>query len=95
MRVFNEDFVKDNLRFLINESEDIESFAILGDKNIEIEVAITSKEKELGTEEPPIGLLGELIARQSDFTLAKNAADKLILQLTIPAVVIVALSALG
>lgn len=73
VRVFNQDFVKDNLRFLINESEDIQSFAILGDKNIEIETAIASKEKELGTEEPPRGLLGEQKARQTDFSTANTA----------------------
>lgn len=76
VRVFNEDFVKDNLRFLVNESEDIESFAILGDKNIETEAAITTKEQELGTENPPSGLLGELKARQSDHQEARNAASK-------------------
>lgn len=76
VRVFNEDFVKDNLRFLVNESEDIEAFAILGDKNIETEAAIVIKETELGTEEPPNGLLGELKARESDFADAKNDANK-------------------
>ncbi|MDO8549466.1 MAG: AAA family ATPase [Ignavibacteria bacterium] len=73
VRVFNEDFVKDNLRFLINESEDIQSFAILGEKNIEIEAAIASKEIELGTEEPSTGLLGEQKAQQSFFTTANIA----------------------
>lgn len=81
VRVFNEDFVKDNLRFLVNESEDIESFAILGDKNIETEAAISTKEKELGTEEPPAGLLGELKARQKDFEGVRNAANKKRLEL--------------
>ncbi len=76
VRVFNEDFVKDNLRFLVNESEDIESFAILGDKNIETEASISSKEKELGAEDPPSGLLGELKARQSDFEGVRNTANK-------------------
>lgn len=76
VRVFNEDFVKENLRFLVNESEDIESFAILGDKNIETEAVITTKEKEFGTQEPPSGLLGELKARQSELEAARNAAQK-------------------
>lgn len=81
VRVFNEDFVKDNLRFLVNESEDIESFAILGDKNIETEAEISTKEKELGAEDPPSGLLGELKSRQSNFERARNAANKKHLEL--------------
>lgn len=76
VRVFNEDFVKDNLRFFINESEDIQSFAILGDKNIEIETAIALKEKELGTEDPPTWLLGKLKAHNSAFQLAKEDLEK-------------------
>lgn len=73
VRVFNEDFVKDNLRFLVNETETIQSFAILGDKNIEIETKIESKEKELGKDEPPTGLLGTQKNRQSIFTAANSA----------------------
>lgn len=75
VRVFNEDFVKDNLRFLTNDSEDIQSFAILGDKNIEIETAIASKEKELGTEEPSSGLRGEQKVRQSTFSTTNTAVE--------------------
>jgi wobble nucleotide-excising tRNase len=73
VRVFNEDFVKENLRFLLNEDEDVQSFAILGDKNIEIETEIKTKEVELGTEEPPAGLLGQQKNKQLIFTNANNA----------------------
>ncbi|MFP1556840.1 AAA family ATPase, partial [Enterobacter kobei] len=38
IRVFNEDFIRDNLRFISNPEESIESFAILGDDNNKIEV---------------------------------------------------------
>ena len=68
VRVFNEDFIKENLRFLINETDDIQSFAILGDKNLEIGEAIRTNETELGTEEPPIGLLGKLKGKQEDLS---------------------------
>ena len=43
VRVFNKDFIKENLRFLVDENEDVLSFAILGDKNIEIESEIKKK----------------------------------------------------
>ena len=72
IRVFNEDFVKENLHFLLNEDEDVQSFAILGDKNIEIENEIKTKESELGTEEPPAGLLGQQKNKQLSFTNANN-----------------------
>lgn len=73
VRVFNEDFIKDNLRFLFNDEEGIQSFAILGDKNIEVENQINSKEIELGNEESPTGLLGEQKLRQSEFNAANRA----------------------
>ncbi|HDL7593799.1 TPA: AAA family ATPase, partial [Yersinia enterocolitica] len=33
IRVFNEDFIKDNLKFISNSDESINSFAILGENN--------------------------------------------------------------
>ncbi|MCV5804186.1 AAA family ATPase, partial [Escherichia coli] len=33
IRVFNEDFIKENLRFITNPDDSIEPFAILGDDN--------------------------------------------------------------
>lgn len=47
IRVFNEDFVKDNLRFIINPDESINPFAILGG-NATIEAEITALKTELG-----------------------------------------------
>jgi wobble nucleotide-excising tRNase len=40
VRVYNRDFIQDNLKFVIDDSQDIESFAILGDSNIRIEEAL-------------------------------------------------------
>ncbi|GHV02484.1 hypothetical protein FACS189485_02990 [Spirochaetia bacterium] len=52
IRVFNEDFVRKNLHFIINPNEAIEPFAILGDDNIKIEAEIKTIEAELGSDEP-------------------------------------------
>ena len=47
IRVFNEDFVRDNLRFIVNPEDSINSFAILGG-NITIESDIAALKTELG-----------------------------------------------
>lgn len=52
IRVFNEDFVKENLRFIYNPDAEIESFAIsLGDDNNKIEEEIKAIRLELGSNE--------------------------------------------
>ena len=51
IRVFNEDFVRDNLRFITNPDDSIEPFAILGDDNNKIEKEIEALESELGSRE--------------------------------------------
>lgn len=48
IRVFNEEFIKDNLQFLNDPNGEIKSFAILGDNNIRIEAEIRRLETELG-----------------------------------------------
>lgn len=50
IRVFNEDFVKDNLRFIANPDESINPFAILGG-NAAIEAEIAALKSDLGTDE--------------------------------------------
>lgn len=49
IRVFNEDFVRENLRFITNPDDSVESFAILGDDNNKIEKEIEALETELGS----------------------------------------------
>ena len=49
VRVFNEDFVRDDLRFITDPDESIEPFAILGDDNNKIEREIEKLESELGS----------------------------------------------
>lgn len=51
IRVFNEDFVRSNLRFITNQDDSIEPFAILGDDNNKIEKEIEALEGELGSNE--------------------------------------------
>lgn len=60
IRVFNEDFIKDNLHFIINDEQSINSFAILGEDNTKIEDEIRRHEIDLGSEENKTGLLGKL-----------------------------------
>lgn len=51
VRVFNEDFIRDNLRFITNPDDSIEPFAILGDDNNKIEREIEELETALGSKE--------------------------------------------
>lgn len=74
IRVFNEDFVRDNLQFIVNSEESIKSFAILGDDNNRLELEILERERELGSEDTGEGLLGELKEIKHEFTIA----DKLV-----------------
>ena len=49
--MFNEDFIKDNLRFITNPDDNVEPFAILGDDNNKIEKEISALNAELGSNE--------------------------------------------
>ncbi len=51
IRVFNEDFVKDNLKFIGDPDKDIEPFAILGTDNNVVEKEIQVLQAELGSNE--------------------------------------------
>lgn len=87
IRVFNEDFIKDNLRFITNPDDSIEPFAILGDDNNKIEKEIEALEVELGSsiEGQETGLFAEkkqASAAYSDaFTAHKQSNDSLEKQL--------------
>lgn len=67
IRVFNKDFIRDNLHFIINQDESIDPFAVLGDDNIKIEAKIEKLEKELGS--------NELNSETGLFLAQKNAND--------------------
>ena len=84
VRVFNEDFVRNNLRFLIDPTSEIESFAILGtDPNVIAE--IEALESEIGSSEldNESGLYKECIDgvnkahnANEDFRAADTALEK-------------------
>ena len=77
VRVFNEDFVRDNLRFIVDDEQTINSFAILGEDNTKLEEEVEKHEVELGNEEEKSGLLGELLGAEGKFKQARKAhSDK-------------------
>lgn len=60
IRVFNEDFVKENLKFISDDSQSISPFAVLGENNSKIEEKILALELELGSQSESSGVLGSL-----------------------------------
>ncbi len=73
IRVFNEDFVRDNLRFIVDDEQAINSFAILGEDNTKLEEEIDKYEAELGSEEDKSGLIGELVAAEEKLMESRKA----------------------
>lgn len=88
IRVFNEDFIRDNLRFITNPDDSIESFAILGDDNNKIEKEIEALEAELGSsiEGQETGLFADkkqaAVAYNNAFASHKQSNDSLEKQLS-------------
>ncbi len=64
IRVYNKDFIADNLKCLINPEESIEAFAIIGEENVDIEKKIREKEEELGDENSETGLKHQLLIEE-------------------------------
>lgn len=82
VRVYNSDFVKDHLSFLVDhEDGEIRTFAIIGNQNQEIEKEIASKEEELGSIESETGIRWKHGQRNIYYTKENNklrqAKDKL------------------
>ena len=78
IRVFNKDFVKENLRFIVDDEQTINSFAVLGKDNTKLEAEIEKYESVLGSEETKSGLLGEhLDANQKHKDIQKAHKEKL------------------
>ncbi|MCP3944148.1 MAG: AAA family ATPase [Desulfobacteraceae bacterium] len=75
VRVFNEDFVKENLRFIVDDEHTINSFAILGDDNTKLEDEIKQSEIELGSEEGKLGLIGTMLEANKNSLSAKKSHD--------------------
>ena len=74
IRVFNQDFIRDNLHFISNPDDNIEPFAILGDLNNKIEREIEELENELGSneEENQTGLYAQRLTTNSIFEKARQ-----------------------
>ena len=51
IRVFNEDFIRENLRFITDPDGDIKPFAVLGKENVQIEKEIENIKNNLGSNE--------------------------------------------
>lgn len=75
IRVYNEDFVKEKLRWLINEEGDIEPFAIIGEENVEIEEKLKSKNNILGSKENKKGLQYDLHIAEDDYYKKKKERE--------------------
>ena len=86
VRVFNEDFVRENLRFIIDSDDSINSFAILGEDNNRLEGEIKLNEDALGSESEGRGKLGvakeKLLAFNSASKTATDAQNSLDLKLS-------------
>lgn len=73
IRVYNRDFVNDNLSFLVNQDDgEIKTFAIVGEKNKEIEDTIAEIESKLGSVEKKSGIKHELETKRKERDRAKN-----------------------
>lgn len=76
IRVFNEDFVKDNLRFITDDEQTINSFAILGEENTRLEEEIEKNEIELGNDEDKSGLIGKYLEANEKHTNAERVHNQ-------------------
>lgn len=74
VRVYNRDFVTDNLSFLVNQDVGgiIKTFAIVGEQNKEIDDAIAAIEIKLGNIEGKTGLRFDLDAKQKERDRTKS-----------------------
>ena len=76
VRVFNTDFVRRNLRFIVDDEHDIEPFAVLGEDNARVEVEIEQKTEELGSEQEETGLMGDVARTRTTHTSARQATTE-------------------
>jgi wobble nucleotide-excising tRNase len=85
VRVFNHDFITENLKFIVNPNEGVAPFAVLGELNNETETEIRRLELELGSNDEgrETGLFDtlkildrELTNAKSNYFTRKNALEK-------------------
>lgn len=74
VRVYNRDFVTDNLSFLVNQDAGgvIKTFAIVGEQNKEIDDAIAAIEDQLGSVESKAGLRFDLETKRKERDRTKS-----------------------
>lgn len=72
VRVFNEDFVRENLRVFNNDDEGIAAFAVLGEDNADLAAQLAKKEDELGSEDKAGSLRAELAEQVRILSNTKN-----------------------
>ena len=74
VRVYNRDFVNENLSFLINQTVggEIKTFAIVGDKNKEVEDEIAAIQSKLGSIESKTGLRHDLDTKKKESDRTNN-----------------------
>ncbi|MDD5551523.1 MAG: AAA family ATPase, partial [Candidatus Omnitrophica bacterium] len=75
IRVYNRDYIGENLRLLTDEDGTIKPFAILGESNVAIENEIAEKEKILGSETEETGLKFELKNKTDAYVIKKSEKD--------------------
>lgn len=77
VRVFNEDFIRENLSFPYNDDGEIKSFTLLGKENVDLQKEIKKIEEELGTnEEEKTGLYKELETKLQAYNTSKESFKK-------------------
>jgi len=76
IRVYNSDFVRENLSWLYKSDGTIEPFTILGSKNVELENKLKEIKEKLGSIQEKIGLISELDnARENHTSKLKIMTD--------------------
>ena len=75
IRVYNTDFVTENLSWLHNDDGTIKPFTILGAKNVELDKKIKEIEEKIGSEEDAKGLTFELSEQSKAFSKRKSEYD--------------------
>lgn len=74
IRVFNDDFVRDNLSILFRDDGSIVPFAVLGEQNTKIQEEIDSLQQQIG-ENGETGLSGEHAKAVNTHSAAKSSLD--------------------
>jgi wobble nucleotide-excising tRNase len=77
IRVYNSDFVKENLSWLYNDDGTINPFTILGAKNVEIDKKIKDIDLNFGSIEDKIGMLFDCHEKENDHDNQKKYYESL------------------